>query len=1196
MNIEVNPKQYDLIIQEAISKELEGKVRWSKSTFNYAYYENYIPLTDEIIEILFGKNARIKTFHFTGVGKRDYGREISPFDVVKNIKGIQGKKNTISSFIYGRKDWVSRMNGVWFGGILLELEGTLVINAGEDIMSKPEIKGKRRWVPTRNLFDEETEKLFNKKVRELKNEYDNDYSSKHNSQFIYVMKYTKMCVNFFKDNQKIILKEYFNKMMYREYGFDYNETLVKNIEIKSILWNPQYLFNYDEEEIKLYDELYKEGKLSDDEKSEYYKRAKNFILMNTLLKTITKEVYLAENDEQISDWFIKRGGYVEYNNFKQDSLKKSFVLKYGKPENYDNLDENDKLDLIKLEPSALRFFSNPSIELITTALRFNYDLLPLIIHNKEFASNEELFKIYELNRLRFIQIIPDNIFVKFFTEKTIINLFESDSNGASVFFERLIDLQKISKENPDLINLKEYNKNITNNYKFLNNIFYKAPSKFLLFIDDLDLDKDKIDFTSYINDINTFRKKIDAIDLFVNAKLDIKYIINIIEKPIDILGYQQDFIRFVKKDIVKNNISENTLYLNINNIFENRITDKNLIFDLVNYIKDDEIDLKKINSSNLKTFCGDFFYSAPHRYDTTEAFFNLFKEYFIEPNGESYLQKNMIKPWTKGSWDIILDNVKFNFKDDGELENRFYLFFIDETIYTYNIEERKDLLEKFEKNAGKFSLVFYEELLRKSCYNELILGNIKDNFSQDEIRNLADICPKIIKYLDKELITNDDYRRVANFLATTGGDEGFDFMVSNKLPINEFFLMPYILTYMGRGYYNQVKLALDYIKSEKIKLSEDGIKNILKTVFDIKNSQYLIPLKEIEGFDKNYILELLTPENSTDENLYWVYKAMIQFKTWFLDEEFYYRYCVKILESQALNSYFIGSLIEEGITYHSYHLQQLLTRNVRIYYNMGFLFFSFRSYERDTRLDKNNIIKLLKPKLPPYFDFIYYILYGVESPEDVVLYAYNFFKNYYTLVPKYYVYIKGIIDRIGVIDRINKKESIIKILNEFENSLKSKGVGLDKDSDDASIKTPEKLTAEKLSTLSNDEKIYTINNDKSTPFNDRKLILYKLMSEYDYRPTSENDIMRWIIYNPYSLFSLVWYKIPVSLNAFRIATTSADKEFFAKLISKKFGENQQVPEPILNKMLRDIPKIFKETPDIADYVKEYVNKVKPGYL
>jgi hypothetical protein len=42
--------------------------------------------------------------------------------------------NTISSFIYGRKDWVSRMNGVWFGGILLELEGTLVINAGQTLI------------------------------------------------------------------------------------------------------------------------------------------------------------------------------------------------------------------------------------------------------------------------------------------------------------------------------------------------------------------------------------------------------------------------------------------------------------------------------------------------------------------------------------------------------------------------------------------------------------------------------------------------------------------------------------------------------------------------------------------------------------------------------------------------------------------------------------------------------------------------------------------------------------------------------------------------------------------------------------------------------------------------------------------------------------------------------------------------------
>jgi len=88
------------------------------------------------------KSDRSKAFHLTD------------FDGVKKLKGMQGKKRSISAF-YNIDDYIISDGIKTEGGYVVELEGDVLAASPDDVSSQPDKSG-RRWITFSSLMNPST--------------------------------------------------------------------------------------------------------------------------------------------------------------------------------------------------------------------------------------------------------------------------------------------------------------------------------------------------------------------------------------------------------------------------------------------------------------------------------------------------------------------------------------------------------------------------------------------------------------------------------------------------------------------------------------------------------------------------------------------------------------------------------------------------------------------------------------------------------------------------------------------------------------------------------------------------------------------------------------------------------------------------------------------------------------------------------
>lgn len=102
-----------------------------------------LPISPSIFNRVFGEHPKVRAFHTTDM------------DGVKALLKIQGSKKSISTFFVMTANDITRGIGETDGGIVAEVEGSMLAGFAIDIYSSPDKTG-RRWVEIKVLKD-----LFN---------------------------------------------------------------------------------------------------------------------------------------------------------------------------------------------------------------------------------------------------------------------------------------------------------------------------------------------------------------------------------------------------------------------------------------------------------------------------------------------------------------------------------------------------------------------------------------------------------------------------------------------------------------------------------------------------------------------------------------------------------------------------------------------------------------------------------------------------------------------------------------------------------------------------------------------------------------------------------------------------------------------------------------------------------------------------
>jgi len=234
----------------------------TKSTFNSTFggwYTKWVPLSTKKIQSIIGKE-KVSVFH---VGNAEYERD------VQQVARIVGKKGTLSTFTSVDKgEKLAKGQGIQSGGgIIYQIEGTLLVASTRDMQSHPDKTG-RRWIDPywlagdtigrkmRKEIQSGTEKLkidensWDKIERELepKVRKETGYGDTHYDRDIYeaelkkqlgpykqkwIKTYIDMCYGII-DKYKKQIKKHILSQKDKKSQHGWNEILVNQIKVKDI--------------------------------------------------------------------------------------------------------------------------------------------------------------------------------------------------------------------------------------------------------------------------------------------------------------------------------------------------------------------------------------------------------------------------------------------------------------------------------------------------------------------------------------------------------------------------------------------------------------------------------------------------------------------------------------------------------------------------------------------------------------------------------------------------------------------------------------------------------------------------------------------------------------------------------------------------------------------------------------------------
>lgn len=140
-------------LRDLLDEKIIQGVRWNDSALGFVGNQ-FFPLTTTISDIINKGTNRIGAFHITGP------------DMVNNLKSIQGSKKSISCMTAVPYSMRRNLIGIWQHGILYYVEGDIVLQSEEDIMSRPDNQG-RRWLNFYDIPNRLADELGDKFEREL---------------------------------------------------------------------------------------------------------------------------------------------------------------------------------------------------------------------------------------------------------------------------------------------------------------------------------------------------------------------------------------------------------------------------------------------------------------------------------------------------------------------------------------------------------------------------------------------------------------------------------------------------------------------------------------------------------------------------------------------------------------------------------------------------------------------------------------------------------------------------------------------------------------------------------------------------------------------------------------------------------------------------------------------------------------------
>lgn len=230
--------KYNQFCGEILEKVTD--VKWLQKTFQHCLDSN-LPITPKIAKAMYDMKKTV--FHIT-----------DPLRII-NLKKLVGSKKSISSFTMMYDYRIRNMAGVQtMGGLLLQIEGNLMISSDNDIMSMPDEQGRRwlagEWLHGNSDFFDGLNDICNELLQNITRPktgvWHDDKQMKRNFISEYIKRAEEYTIKNIKDLKNLIESQS---------GSSWDEILVNEIKIKDVLLldlNQSYLTN---EIIKVYGSL-----------------------------------------------------------------------------------------------------------------------------------------------------------------------------------------------------------------------------------------------------------------------------------------------------------------------------------------------------------------------------------------------------------------------------------------------------------------------------------------------------------------------------------------------------------------------------------------------------------------------------------------------------------------------------------------------------------------------------------------------------------------------------------------------------------------------------------------------------------------------------------------------------------------------------------------------------------------------------
>jgi len=269
------------------SSYITEEVAWMDDIMNHIM--DCVPLTDTIVKLIFD-NKRTTAFHIT-----DATHALGRAKAIMSSKSDTKKSLSCFTYCTEKKLQDTKITPHTGGGVLYYLEGNLLFSLNKDSMSKPDPSG-RRWILNHNFpakFQDELRNwLWSKEEGE--GNYDTlAFKDSKNKWSAFLRRYIPFIEGLVKKYAQDI-RRYCD--MY--YGYqdpaeteqnedDYNEIVINDIKVKEVLLNKKIILGYAKEE-------------------DITRLIEDF-------KKVSVNVEVAENEQDVLNWFHKRGGITDYS-------------------------------------------------------------------------------------------------------------------------------------------------------------------------------------------------------------------------------------------------------------------------------------------------------------------------------------------------------------------------------------------------------------------------------------------------------------------------------------------------------------------------------------------------------------------------------------------------------------------------------------------------------------------------------------------------------------------------------------------------------------------------------------------------------------------------------------------------------------------------------------------------------------------